>query len=334
MRTYILPLAAIAAAALSLGCEQPAAPATAAAAKPPPPPSTAPSDETVAIRVNGQPIYQRQLVSLLMQGYGLGVAQQLIANELIRQEAAANGIAVTDADVQLEHRQTLQQMFPQVEGPEQRERLFAEWLARKAFPYEQWEMTMRRNALLTRLAAQQVKVTDEMVRAEFDNAYGRQVRVRHIEVESLDKAQEIIAQLAKGEDFEKLARTRSLNVSGRESGGLLPPMAANTPDVPAAILQVALAMSKVGEVSDPVKVFNSWHILKLQEIIPPKGMKFEEVKDRLAAQAYERQMQQVKQRLLLTVIQQADARSQIEYVDPILRAANKEAMRQAEANRQ
>lgn len=310
---------------------QSAAPTSAPATSQPAVAVAAVATERIAIRVNGRPIFERQLTDMLLKSQGLNLSQQFIASELVAQEAIAKGIRVTQAEVEAEHEASVSHMFPEVKKKEERDRLFEQWITQQAFPYEQWEITMRRNVLLGKLAADQVKVTDEMVNDEFLNQYGRQVRIRHIEVPTVAQAQELIEQLNNGADFAQLAKMHSLNVSGRQNGGLLPLMSEKNADVPLAILKVSMSLKTVGQISNPVQYNQNFHILRLEEIIPPKDVKIEDVRDTLTKIVYERKLADVKQHMLLTIIRKADETGQIDYVNPILKAENDKAVRATQA---
>ena len=50
--------------------------------------------------VNDQPIYLAELNRLLIHGYGMAVALQLFANELVRQHAERKNVTVSEADLE------------------------------------------------------------------------------------------------------------------------------------------------------------------------------------------------------------------------------------------
>jgi parvulin-like peptidyl-prolyl isomerase len=334
MRNYMLALAAV---MLVAGCDnKPQSAVWAAAAAPSAQsatrPTTAPAGGAVAVTVNDRPIYLGELHDMLTKAHGLEFIQQLIASEIVAQEALAHGITIGPEDLSAEHDATLAGMFPQLTKREERDRLFDEWLRRKGLPMDLWNLTMRRNAMLTRLAQSQISVTEDAIKAEFLRRYGRQVRVRHIETDSLERAEAILSELYAGADFEKLARTRSLNPSGQESGGLLPPMSEGESGVPAAVLQAAMSLKKPGDLSNPVKHLARYHVLRLEEIIEPKDAKLDDVRKDITDSVRARMLGERKQQLLLELIQRAERGGKIEYVDPVLRKANDDAVKAAQSN--
>ncbi len=272
-------------------------------------------NQAVMAYINGKPIYMETLHDLLLRSHGLPAAQQLIGLELVRQEAQKANITITDEDVQEEIDRKLKQTFGEALAGEQRERLLKQFLERLKYPRPQWEMRMRMNAYLTKLASPRITVSDTELRDEFGRQFDRRVVVRHIETATLIRAQQVLKELEAGADFAKLAFRHSTNPSGK-NGGLLPPIGAKTVGVPRAVKQVALAMKSVGEISDPVQIGTTFHILKLDKIIPPQNVRLADVKDKLEKDIRERKLRQLQSWILVDLVRKA----KIEYADPILKA--------------
>jgi len=303
---------------------QPAGEPTTQAATPAPKPAPAPapgaSGGAVMAYVNDQPIYMAELSRLLISGYGREVAQQLIANELVRQQAARQNVTVCEADLDAEHDRTLRNMFGTVDDPNQRERLLDQLLTRNRVSQEQWRLTMRRNALLAKLAEKSLTVTEEDLKEEFARQHERKVEVQHIQTASLADAQEVLRKLASGEPFAAMVAKHSIGPSAR-SGGMLAPFGAKDTGTPPAIREAALAMRKVGEVSDPIQVGTAFHLVKLVRILEPKDVKFENVKGALRAAVRRRKIKALQQDILQILIRGAT----VQYVNPILKAQAEEA---------
>ena len=190
-------------------------------------------------------------------------------------------------------------------------------LEQKKVSRTQWQIAMRRSATLRKLAEQEATVTDQEVRDEFNVQFGQKVVVRHIQTATLTKAQELLTRLyGEKADFTDLARRHSTHPSAKD-GGLLPPISRRGADVsiPPAIRQAALAMKKVGEYSDPIQTGTSFHILKLEEIIEPQNVKFEDARDQLRGALLERNILVLQPKILQRLIQKAN----IEYVHPVLK---------------
>jgi parvulin-like peptidyl-prolyl isomerase len=276
-------------------------------------PTTRPTSEVMAI-VNGRPLYMHDLHVLLVEGPGPRFAEELVRHELVRQAAAEEGITVAQPEMDAEHQRLLAAAFPTVPGPEQRERLLEETLRRKMVCRRQWDLGVRTSVLLRKMVSPGPPVSEEALREEFGRQYGRKVVVRHIQVPDMQVAEKVL-QLIKTEDFAEVAMKYSLNPSGR-SGGLLPPIGPKTAAVHPAMRQTALEMKAVGEVSDLVQVGTTFHILKLEQIIEPKNVKFADVRDELAAELRERQVRANQNALLSRLIREGTVR----YVSPALKA--------------
>jgi len=271
-------------------------------------------DRAVMAYVNGKPIYMETLQKLLLRSHGLKSANQLIGLELVRQAAEKANITITDRDVENEIDRKLKQAFGEVLAGEQRERMLKQLLTRFNIPRPQWELSARMNAYLAKLAAPRITVSDTELRDEFGRQFDRKVVVSHIETATLIRAQQVLKDLEAGADFAKLAFKHSTNPSGK-NGGLLPPIGAKTEGVPRAIKQVALAMKSVGELSDPIQVGTTFHILKLEKIIPPQNARLADVKDKLDKDIRERKLRQLQPQILRELI----GKTRVEFADPILK---------------
>jgi foldase protein PrsA len=293
----------------------------AAASATEPSPATEPSasdlsNELLAY-VNDQPVYMDDLYEMLLESYGLTLSQQVIANHLVRQAGIEQSVSVSPEDIRKENENTLNQMFPGIQDPNQREHLLDQLLVRRDVTLNQWNKTMWRNAMLDKLARVDLKVEDAEIRNEFGELYGRKYVVRHIQTASLSEAQEVLDRLRDGENFVKLAKEVSKNPSGAE-GGLLPPIGPKAEGLPFAMREVARSMKEIGEISAPIQTGTAFHILYLEEIIEPQDVDFESVREELADTVYQKKLSLLKQKILADMIRQA----KIEYVNPILKEAS------------
>jgi peptidyl-prolyl cis-trans isomerase C len=123
-------------------------------------------------------------------------------------------------------------------------------------------------------------VTDEAVKKSYDEqaakvATEERARARHILVSSEQEAKDISARLAKGEDFEALAKEYSLDGS-KEFGGDLGFFTAD--EMVPAFSEAAFAL-KVGEVSQPVQTEFGWHLIKLEDRRVGGAQPFEDVEN-------------------------------------------------------
>ncbi|HHY06787.1 MAG TPA: hypothetical protein GX532_07435 [Clostridia bacterium] len=108
------------------------------------------------------------------------------------------------------------------------------------------------------------------------------VQVRHVLVEKKEEAKEILAALAEGEDFKKLALEKSTDPSVEQNEGLIDYFPKGGYMVP-EFEEAAFALKEVGEYTKkPVKTDFGYHIIKLEGRQEEKQFAFEEVKEQLA----------------------------------------------------
>jgi peptidyl-prolyl cis-trans isomerase C len=160
------------------------------------------------------------------------LVEEMVATELLKQEAVAHGIAERD---DVKYQLQLQE---------------SELLAR----------------LLMREKFSNVSFSDEEIQAQYDAQFGgdagREYKARHILVKTEDEAKAVIEALRNGGDFIALAQERSTGPSG-PNGGDLGWFQSTTMVAPFA--DAVKAMNK-GDISvSPVQTQFGWHIIKLED---------------------------------------------------------------------
>lgn len=130
----------------------------------------------------------------------------------------------------------------------------------------------------------EAEVTDAMVKARYDKdaaAYEppEEMHARHILVKTEDEAKAILADLAKGADFGKIAEEKSQDPGSAKNGGDLGFFAAG--EMVPEFEQAAAAL-KPGEFTKaPIKTQFGWHIIKLEEKRKQPIPSFDQVKDQV-----------------------------------------------------
>lgn len=110
-------------------------------------------------------------------------------------------------------------------------------------------------------------VTEDTLKKEYERVKvqlgGREYKARHILVENENEAKDIIAQIRKGANFEKLAAERSKDTGTKDRGGDL------DWSVPGNFVKPfgdALARLKKGQMTDaPVQSNFGWHVIRLDD---------------------------------------------------------------------
>lgn len=158
-------------------------------------------------------------------------------------------------------------------------------------------------------------ITEVEARARYDKEIAAtppedEINARHILVDNEEKAKELIVKLDGGADFAELAAANSSDGSKAQGGDLgyfrkgqmVPPFE-----------EAAFALEKGAYTKTPVQSQFGWHIIKVEDRRSATPPTFEEVAD------------QVRQVLLrekyAEVIRVARAETEIEIIDPALKAA-------------
>jgi parvulin-like peptidyl-prolyl isomerase len=107
---------------------------------------------------------------------------------------------------------------------------------------------------------------------------GEFVTLRTIVLDSEEKATEIRAKIAAGEDMGTLAQTESLDLTSRQVDGLMVP---DPPGLMPEAIRTAIEGKPEGEVLEPVQVENNWWVFRIEKREPASPYS-EQNKDQLA----------------------------------------------------
>ncbi len=99
------------------------------------------------------------------------------------------------------------------------------------------------------------------------------------EEEALERAKEARARVVAGEDFATVAREMSDDPVSREKGGELPLVSPKGLD--RAYADSVFALTRVGEISEPIKASAAYHVVRLEELRPSYIKSFDEVRERI-----------------------------------------------------
>ena len=273
--------------------------------------------------VNGRVIPLGRLRYLLMRSRGLEVLEQLIGLETAAAAAEEAGVTITQADVDREHQRSLRRLVDPLSSItsgaidlDRAETLLDTVLAQRGVSRDEFRLVMRRNAYLRKIVELDLSFTADELRREFDRLYGKRAEVRHIQLTSLGGVDRVKAALAEGKDFAELARRFSANEAGASRGGLLKPFATEDPSVPAVFREVAFSLMP-GEVSDPVRLGEWYHLIRLERILPREDIDFELLRGELERTLRDRRADQA----MVEVFEKLFREASIEIGDPVLGAA-------------
>ena len=200
------------------------------------PPVRAAGTELLA-RVNNEPVTDTELQQLLAEPYLRWQLEQalqetdpdgqalrrlavrkLIHRHLLLQEADRQNITVTNQ--QLDHSlSALRDRFKDLHS-------FGAWMKTRGLNDRQLLESLRANLLVTRVIQRllpEIEITEQQIQNFYrshqdDLTLGEEVRLRIIVVNSEAAAQEVLAALRQGENFSRLAQTRSLGRRAAQGG--------------------------------------------------------------------------------------------------------------------
>ncbi|HYA39050.1 MAG TPA: peptidylprolyl isomerase [Candidatus Methylomirabilis sp.] len=122
-------------------------------------------------------------------------------------------------------------------------------------------------------------ITEDDVKKRFEqevaNTHKTEYKVRHILVKDETEAKDIIAQLQKGANFEKLAKEKSADSQSAKVGGELGWINQGMP-LPPDFFNAVMKMKKGAISTEPVKTDFGWHIIKIEDTRPLKIPTFEQ----------------------------------------------------------
>jgi len=126
-------------------------------------------------------------------------------------------------------------------------------------------------------------ITDASVQVKYNEVIKnfpqeKEVHLRHILVDSKDTAMSVIKALKNGEDFKKLAKSKSKDGTKNEGGDL---GFFRKSELPKELADAAFALTPGSFSQEPIKTDFGWHVLKVEEMRDAKPPKFDEVKDEL-----------------------------------------------------
>ncbi|WP_274364864.1 peptidylprolyl isomerase [Paenibacillus thermotolerans] len=232
-------------------------------------------------KVNGVSISKEQLYDEMYALGGDQTLQNMIDEELIRQEAEKAGVTITDADIDKE--------IDKVKSSFGSDEEFEYTLASYGMTLDSLKENMKTQVQLRKLLEPQVTVTDDDIKAYFDENLEslqtpEQMRASHILVETKEEAEAILKQLKEGADFAELAKEKSTDTQTAPSGGDLDFFERGRMEQ--AFDTAAFAL-KPGELSDIVETSYGYHIIKATDhkdaVTPTLDEKKDEIKETLVS---------------------------------------------------
>ncbi len=256
------------------------------------------------VRVNGTAIRQSEVLERLWKRYGSQTLEEMIDELLMRQAAASKKITAAPAEVD--------RRFARLQAQFGSRELLVSQLEQAGTTVAKVKEDLAEEIVRERLVvdAKGLKVGDDELKKAFDankDKLGKPeaVHLRHILAKNEADANELVAKVKGGADFQTLAREKSLAASGKAAGGdygfvsrgMLPP----------EIDEVAFSL-KAGELK-VVPGPRGQHILQVVEKRAAQPASFAEVKEDLREMLLAEKLKDASQPYLLELRRKADIKT-------------------------
>jgi foldase protein PrsA len=261
-----------------------------AAAKPAAPGSARtggqPKKDNVVAKVGTQFVGYDELAAECVARHGKEILDNLVNRKIIQQACDAQGIEVSEAEVDAEINKIAKKFGLDREN----------WLkmlqAERNVTTPQYKRDIIWPMLaLKKLAGEEITITPNQLKQAFIRNYGPRVKAKAIVLDNQRRAVEVHAKVsAKPEDFERLVREHSVDPASRPLDGVIPPI----PKFGGSeALEKAAFELKEGEISGVIQVgLNQFIILKCEGRTEPTVTDLKEVEDILKQELHEEKVQQ------------------------------------------
>jgi parvulin-like peptidyl-prolyl isomerase len=267
-------------------------------------PAPLPAPDTVVATVNGEPIRAGELIQASYEWFAATAVEELILERVIEQEARAQRVTVSNAEVEARYKQQLQNAESQVPPGMSLD----DFLKRNQFPPSRLFARIRSQLLVEKLVERQVNLDDFVeysqlvIRIQGNTPEQQEENTPAAEA----KAQEAYQKIKEGLDFAEAVKEYSEDPFSKDRGGKMNWQNINfiVPD-----LRQKLQAMQPGEISEPFKMMGSIVIIRKErtgaQASPEEQQELREQAVRLQVGEYVRQLQS-KAKITNTIVQPFD----------------------------
>ena len=202
--------------------------------------------DPVVARVDGRAIHREELLDVVLPGAGRSILDKLVDREMVRQRGGQRQVEVGAGDIEAELQRVLDDMAPR-QGRAQQEALLAYMLRSRNMSRAEFAVIIETQAWLRKMVDQEVAVTEEMLKREYEDQHGRRVQVRRLSVGNVRTLDTVQRRLAEGGDFGVLVREFSEDQASLARDGLVGPFSRVDEDVDVEVREAAWALERVGQ---------------------------------------------------------------------------------------
>jgi foldase protein PrsA len=242
--------------------------------------------------INGTEIPMTKIEELGALYHGPYILQDLVAELLLQQAAAAKNITLTEAEVQ----QTIADLREQLGV--RSDAAFESFLrAQNATP--QWfHDKARAYALMKKVLADQVFVTDVEVEAYYQHnpqmsRRGAVVAFRMMGFQNKAAADAALAEVQKGKGFQAVAKATAATAQDRAVAGELQYYEQGQQNMPPEFATALLA-APLNQVTGPVQVGGWFYLIKIEQKIDAHQFTLDQIREVLRQQLSQQKLEQVK----------------------------------------
>ncbi|MCZ8538439.1 peptidylprolyl isomerase [Paenisporosarcina quisquiliarum] len=267
------------------------------------------ADDKAIVTSKAGDITKNELYEEMKESVGKQALQVLIIEKVLASE-----YEVTDKEVNAQFDKEKKEMGES----------FDQYLEQQGQTEKSYKKYIRLNLLQEKAMTEDVKVTDEEVKAQYENMK-TEINARHVLVADEATAKEVKAKLDGGADFAAVAKEYSTEQAAQQSGGELGWF---TPDKMVKEFSDAALALEVNKISEPVKSEFGFHIIQVTDKREADIGSFEDNKAEITKTL---KMQKADQTKLLPKVSKLMKEADIEIKDEDLKGAIDQLLNPKEA---
>ena len=223
------------------------------------------------VAVNGKFIPQQELDDLVLRAYGRKVLDDMVLLEVARQYAADRGVVLSDEMYQAELHRFLNEIAP---GKREADQLaiFAFVLKKRGLTQELFDLVLKKQALLRKCIDEEISVSEDMLKAEYERLYGQKRSVMLLATSSVRSMERAESELNGGKSFSQIVMQYSEDETSLRDGGIIAGISKEDTYLPSELRSKVFDLAKAGDISDSFLVFDDgrqyWYKIRLEEIVP------------------------------------------------------------------